>query len=198
MEKNIDQLTQKIYEEGIGKANKEAESLIDEATNKSEEVIQEARKTADKIVSEAKKEADKLYQNSISEIKLAGQQAVGALKQQIQNLLSEKIIENNVEGAFDDVDFLKKLILEITEEWKSDAGIDISISSSLQDKIDTAFEKSLVKNIKNFEINFDHKLKSGFKISQEGKTFQLVFSDEDFIEFFKPFLREKSREILFD
>ena len=198
MEKNIDLLTKKIFDEGIGKANKEAEILINEATEKSEEIVKKAKDDAAKLLEDATKEAEKIKKNSLSEIKLGGQQAIGALKQQIQELLSDKIIADNVEKAFDDPAFIKDVILEVVKEWKGGDGVDLSLSDSLKSKIDNAFEKSLSKNIKNLDITFDKGIKAGFKVSQKGQIYQIVFSDEDFIEFFKPYLREKSRDILFN
>ena len=198
MEKNIDLLTRKIYEEGIEKANIEVEKIIDEARQKAESIVSKAKKEAEKIIAGAHEDAEALKRNSLSEIRLGGQQAISSLKQTIQNLLSAKILNVSISETFQDADFLKKLILEIVKEWKSDAGINVSLPSGLQQKLNKAFEQSLAKEIKNLKITFDNKLKGGFKISQSNDTYQIVFSDEDFVEFFKPYLREKSREILFN
>ncbi|MCG8309867.1 MAG: hypothetical protein MI975_20895 [Cytophagales bacterium] len=198
MEKNIDLLTQKIYEEGIEKANQEVEKIIDEARQKADSIVKKAKGEAERIIENAGKEADALQKNSISEIKLGGQQAISSLKQNIQNLLSDKILSESISMAFEDPEFLKGIILEVVKEWRSASGTNISLSEGLKEKIDKSFEKSLSKEIKNLNITFDKKLKGGFKVSQSGKTFQIVFSDEDFIEFFKPYLRERSKDILFN
>ena len=50
MEKNLDLLTRKIYEEGIEKANVEVEKIIDEARQKAESIVHKAKKEAEKIV----------------------------------------------------------------------------------------------------------------------------------------------------
>ena len=198
MENNIDQLAQKIYKEGIEKANEEAKKLLEETQEKSDQIIKEAKQKADLIISQAEKEAEGLKRNSLSEIKLGGEQAISALKQKIQGLLSEKILTTNINEAFEDPKFLKSLILEVVKEWESETGINLTLSKNLQEKIDTSFEKSLVSHIKDLEIKFDTKLKGGFKVSQEGKAFQITFSDEDFVEFFSPFLRQKVKQILFN
>ena len=197
MENNIDELTQKIYHEGIDKANKERDRIIDEALKKADKIIEVAKKDAQSIALKAENEAAVLKSNSLSEIKLAGEQAISSLKQEIMYLISEKVLTKNISNAFEDGDFLKNLILEVVKEWKSGSGTNISFSPGLQTKIDSGLEKSLIKEIKGLEINFDKKLKGGFKISQVGKTYQITFSDEDFVEFFKPFLRGKAKEILF-
>ncbi len=198
MEKNLDLLTRKIYEEGIEKANIEVEKIIDEARQKAESIVNKAKKEAEKILADAHEETEALKRNALSEIRLGGQQAISSLKQTIQNLLSSKILNVSISETFQDPEFLKKLILEIVKEWKSDAGINLTLPEGMRDKLNKAFEQSLAKEIKNLEINFDNKLKGGFKISKADDTYQIVFSDEDFVEFFKPYLREKSRNILFN
>ena len=60
-----------------------------------------------------------------------------------------------------------------------------------------AFPKGRGILLKNRVVLFDKKLTNGFKIIPEGSSFQITFTDNDFIEFFKPFLREKTEEILF-
>jgi V/A-type H+-transporting ATPase subunit E len=198
MENNIDELTQKIYQEGIAKANKERDRIIDEALKKADKIIEVAKKDAQAIALKAENEASVLKSNSLSEIKLAGKQAISSLKQEIKHLISEKVLTKNISNAFEDGEFLKNLILEVVKEWRQASGINITLSQDLQSKIDTAFEESLIKEIKDLEINFDKKLKGGFIVSQSGKTYQITFSDDDFVEFFKPFLREKAKEILFN
>lgn len=197
MEKNLDLLTRKIYEEGIGKANIEIEKLTDEARYKAESIVNKATKEAEKIIADAREEAETLKRNSLSEIRLGGLQAISSLKQTIQNLLSSKILNVSISETFQNSDFLKNLILEVVKEWKTKTGVNLSLPAALQQKLDKAFEQSLAKEIKNLEITYDNKLKGGFKISQKDDTYQIVFSDEDFVEFFKPYLKEKSRDILF-
>lgn len=198
MVNNIDDLTQKIYQEGIEKANQEAEKILEEAKSNAEKILKQAEKEAEALRQKANKEAESYQRNSLSEIKLGSQQALSSLKQDIQHLLSEKILNQKIEEAFEDATFIKSIIIEIIKEWEKDAGINLTISEKLRKKIGSSFEKELIKQVRGLDINFDKKLKNGFKVAQTGKTFQITFTEEDFVEFFKPFLREKIREILFN
>ncbi len=56
MENKIQELTDKIYREGVEKGNEEAQRLIGEAQKEAQKLLEEARKQADSIVADAQKE----------------------------------------------------------------------------------------------------------------------------------------------
>lgn len=198
MEKNIDLLTRKIYDEGIEKANIEAEKIIDDARQKANSIIEKAKKEGENIVNDAQAESDSIKKNALSEIKLGGQQAVSSLKQAIERMISGKILDENIKLSFHDPAFVKQMIIEVVKAWHKDQSVAISLPGNLKKQAGQAFEQSLAKEIGNLVINFDGKLKGGFKVAQKNGGYQIVFTDEDFIEFFKPFLKEKTQEILFN
>ncbi len=198
MEKNIDLLTRKIYDEGIEKANIEAEKIIEEARKKAAEIIDKAKKEGEKLVTDAQSESESVKKNALSEIKLGGQQALSSLKQSMQSLLSGKILDENIKVSFHDPAFVKQMILEVVKAWQKNQGLELSLPENLKKQADQAFEKSLSKEIGDLKINFNNKLKGGFKIAQKDSGYQVVFTDEDFVEFFKPFLKEKTQELLFN
>lgn len=54
MENKIQELTDKIYHEGVEKGNEEALRIVSEAQAKAEKLIEDARKQAEEIVASAK------------------------------------------------------------------------------------------------------------------------------------------------
>ena len=75
MENKIQELTDKIYREGVEKGNEEAQKLIAKAQEEAKRIIEDAHKEADSIVATAHKSADELAENTKSELKLfAGQE----------------------------------------------------------------------------------------------------------------------------
>lgn len=70
MENKIQELTDKIYREGVEKGNEEAQRLVSEAQAQAEKLIEDAKKQAESILAEAKKSADELNENTKSELKL--------------------------------------------------------------------------------------------------------------------------------
>ena len=70
MENKIQELTDKIYREGVEKGNEEAQKLIAKAQEEAKRIIEDAHKEADSIVATAHKSADELAENTKSELKL--------------------------------------------------------------------------------------------------------------------------------
>jgi len=198
MENKLDTLTQKIYQEGIDRANDEKEKLLNQAKEEADQIKKQAQQEAEKIKKTAHDEAAELKRNTMADLKLAGNQAISSLKQQIKDLLVVKILEKETKDLFVDSKFLKELILSITKNWDQKEGLDLTFSDDLNDKIDKSFENSIRKEIKDLEINFDKKLASGFRIVPHNSSFQITFTDQDFIAFFKPFVRDKAEKVLFE
>ena len=76
MENKIQELTDKIYREGVEKGNTEAQKLIVNAQDEAKRIVEDARKEAEAIVAASRKSADELAENTKSELRLFAGQAV--------------------------------------------------------------------------------------------------------------------------
>jgi len=75
MENKIQELTDKIYREGVEKGNAEAQKLIANAQNEAKRIVEEAQQQADAILNNARKSADEMSANAKSELQLFAGQA---------------------------------------------------------------------------------------------------------------------------
>ena len=92
MENKIQELTEKIYAEGVEKGKAEADRLVCEAKESAAEIVKNAQAEAEAILAAAKKKAEELDANTRSEIKLYGAQAVGALKSEVATVVTDTIV----------------------------------------------------------------------------------------------------------
>ncbi|MBU4486295.1 MAG: V-type ATP synthase subunit E [Candidatus Delongbacteria bacterium] len=202
MEKKLQELTEKIYSEGIEKAKTEADSLINTAKKTAEEQINKAKKEADHIISEAKKKAEEIIRNGQSEMKLAVNQSLSEVKQKITELITAKIVSNSVSTAVTDKNFMKKIIEISIKNFFADQskGMDLEISlpddqkAELENYLKTDAVKLLNGELK---IVFDKNMDNGFKIGPADGSYKLSFTDKDFENFFKKYMRPKTVELLF-
>ena len=88
MENKLDVLTKKLYEEGVDKANQEAEKIIAQAKEKAAKLIAEAEEQAKGIKAGAATEVENMKKKAESEMTLSARQAITALKQSITSLIS--------------------------------------------------------------------------------------------------------------
>lgn len=196
MENKIQELTDKIYREGVEKGNEEAQRLVSEAQVQAEKLIEDAKKQAESILAEAKKTADELNENTKSELKLFAGQAVNALKTEVANLLTNQTVEETVKGFTADKEFLYKFILALAEKWSANEPIEISVkdADSLK-KYFTAKAKALLD--KGVTINQVNGMKMLFSISPADGSYKVNFGEEEFENYFKEFLRPQLVKMLF-
>jgi V/A-type H+/Na+-transporting ATPase subunit E len=194
---NLDALTEKIYREGIEKANKESDELLENAKKESEKIIREAREKADKIIHDANKETEEIKKNAISDIRLAGDKAIITLRQEIRKMIGARVIDEPFKKLFSDTEFLKKLILAVVEKSDLKTDAEIRLPEKMREDMEKALEGDLRKQLNGLEITFDTRLSGGFQIHKKDEEYLITFTDADFAEFFKPFLNKKTGELLF-
>jgi V/A-type H+/Na+-transporting ATPase subunit E len=201
MESKLQELTKKIYNEGVEKANKEAGSILENAANESNKIISEAKKEAKSIIENAEKESEQLKNKVLSEIRMSSNQSISLLKQNIINLLSSSVLKGKIEKTTDDLSFIKELINEIVSKWNSGSksiDLELILPEKSKNKLIEYFKKE-AKDIlsKGVELKFEDRMKKGFKIGPKGESFVLSFTDDDFDLFFQSFLKPKTKAILF-
>ncbi len=200
MNDQLQELLKRVYEEGVAKANAEADSIITNARSQAEELITKAKSDADNIVKTAQKQADDIKKNTESDLGMAVNHSLSAVKQKITDLILSASLNQKLSQSFTDTEFLKKLILEALSAWKNSAGSgSITISQSLQPQLDEYYLKSLKDMFdQKLKVDFSPTMKNGFVISPQDGTYKLSFSDEDFANLFKTYLRPRTKELLFE
>ncbi len=192
----IQELTSKLYSEGIEKGKEEAEKIIAEAKALSNQIVEDAKNKAQQIIADAEKTAQELKSNTEAELKLYASQAIEALKTEIVNLVTDKLTESNVKAAFEDKDFMQKIILELVKNWTRDEKLVIGVENAeeLENYIAGNAKSLLDKGLKIESVNG---IKTGFVLSPEDGTYKVKFGEEEFIEYFKGFLRPRIQKLLF-
>ena len=196
----LELLTKKIYEEGIEKAQNDAQDILDKAKTEAENIVKEAENKAKAIIEKAQNESASLRQKTETELGMSAKQAVAALKQQITNLISSNIAVDMTAAAFKDEDFVRELMAKIIEKWNAENGIDINVIMNNKDKED--FEKYLLAKHKNLLDNnltlvVNSSQKEGFVIQPKDGSYKVTFSEKVFEEFFNAYLKEYSKKLLF-
>lgn len=196
MENKIQELTDKIYNEGVDKAKAEAQQIIGKAQDEAKSIVDKAQQEANSILEGGKKQADELLQNTKSELKLFSGQAVSALKTEISDLLTHQAVSDSVKNATQDKNFLNEFILKMSLEWSKNQ--DIVISTKDAESL-TAYFAVHAKDIldKGVKINEVNGIKSLFSISPADGSYKINFGDDEFINYFTAFLRPKLVSMLF-
>lgn len=195
MEK-IQELTEKIYREGVERGQQEAERMVAEAKEQAEKIVAEAKEQAKAIEDVARKQAAELDKNTKNELKLYMAQALNALKSEVANLLTDTVVGNEVDKLAADKDFLGKLAVTIAEKWTGDepAVISTADAESLKAYFMKHAKALLDKGVKIEKVNAIDTL---FTIAPADGSYKVQFGKEEFESYFKAFLRPELVNMLF-
>jgi V/A-type H+/Na+-transporting ATPase subunit E len=201
MADKLQELTERIYQEGVSKAKQEADRILAETNAKAAETLKKAEDDAKRIRQEAQAAAEETRKNVNSELQLAANQAISALKQQISDLIIAKVIEPVADKIWEDSGFLKKMVETAIQNWKqgNEMGeVAVTFPKSLEKEMDEYFQKSSTAIIgKGLKFNYSENLQSGFSIGPADGSYKISFTDEDFSNFFKHYLRPRALKILY-
>jgi len=203
MQKKLQELTDKIYQEGVDKANKEAKKILSDAKKQADGLLAKAKKDAGSTIDKAEKEAQDLKKNTLNELQLSARQAISDLKQKVVNLIQAKTIEPEAKSAFKSEEFTSDIIRTIVKNWDPESSDNVDLRVLLPEKKQKDFEnyfKNKGKELleKGLEIDFSEKIKGGFKIGPKGGGYLISFTDDDFDNFFKTYMRPRLIDMLFD
>lgn len=201
MESKIQQLTEAIYNEGVLKAQTEAESIIKAAQENAAKIEENARKSAEFIISEAKSKTEEFKKHVDSEMRMTLSHSLSALKQEITSLVTLKVVNPSIKEVFTDKEYLKKLISLIVKAWQEKNSFDINVIVSEFDKteMEQYFKNSIAAELnKQVSISTQSNIKSGFKIGPADGSYVISFTEEDFNNFLSAYLKPKTSQILFE
>jgi len=192
----IQELTSKLYSEGVEKGKQEAEKIIAEANAQKKQILDEATAKAQEIIAAAEKQSAEMRSHTEAELKLFAAQAIEALETEITNLITDKLASDNVKAALHDQTFIQKIIVELVRNWSKNEKLTIGVQNSkeLETYIASNAKDILDKGLKIESING---IKSGFTLSPEDGSYKVKFGEEEFIEYFKEFLRPQVQKLLF-
>jgi len=196
MDAKIQELTEKLYLEGVEKGEKEAQKLMEEAQNRRKALIEEAQEEAKEIIANAKKQATELKKHTEAELKLYAAQAVGALKTAVFDLLTDKLVNKGVQTAFAQPNFMQELIVKLVSEWPKKEHLTIATED---EKALKAYFEIHAKELLNKGVTIErvNGKKHSFTIAPADGTYKIYFGEDEFIEYFKEFLRPQLVNLLF-
>lgn len=197
--KKLQELTEKLYAEGLSKGREEAEKMVAEAEAKAASLVAEAEQKAEAIVKAAEAKAAELKKNNETEMALATRQVVAALKENITNLVVAKSTAGAVHAALLDVEFVKEMLLGVARGWNGErVALEAILPAQMKEKFEAEAEAA-VKALLNegIEVGYSEKVKSGFKVAPKEGGYYISFTEEDFSALLAEYLKEKVTKMLY-
>ena len=196
----LQELTQKLYEEGLSKGKAEGEQVLEKARAQAEEIIKEAREKAEEIVARAHKEADDYRTKVEGDVKMAATQTIQETKAGIENLIVAQAVDAPVKAALADESYIKEIISAVAAKFQADEASDLSLilPESLKARLEPYVKDTLAKTIgKGVDVKFSRSLSGGFHIGPKNGSWFISLSDESCEELIGSYLRPATKKLLF-
>ena len=131
MENKLQELTNKLYEEGLAKGRSDAERLVADAQAKADAIVREAEEKAAAVVEEARRKAEELrrkYHDGSDLGRASGRRcAQGAhFGDDNRQNLSGPVHEAAVDPAF-----VREMLLAVAAGWRADSAGKVTLSALL-------------------------------------------------------------------
>ncbi len=202
MEDKLQELTQRIYQEGVERAQFDARDILSRAEASAESLLQAARSESERLLEVAKTQAKDLQAKTLADIKIAADQLLATLRQETAEILSGAAFPKSLKTTLSEADFLSSLIKELLLAWAKNPQLSQSLILDLPAALQKELEKQFYIRLKEqldqgLVLNFDRKLSSGFKIGPADGGWRVSFTEQDFSQLLATYLKQKTRDVLF-
>ena len=200
MQNKLQELTDKLYNEGLSKGKQEGEEILAKAKVQAEEIVAKAKAEAAAIMAAANKDAEDLKTKVQGDLKMAAAQSVAATKKDIETLVVTKMTETEVKNALTSAEFVKEVILAVAKGFTTEdaADLEVVLPESLKKDLEPFVKSELGKVLKgNVEASFTKKIAGGFTIGPKDGGYFISFTEEIFNALISEYLRPATKKILF-
>ena len=200
MENKLQELTDRLYREGLSRGKEEGEALIAKAGEKASEIIDAARKKAAEITAQAEKDAADFRTKVEGDVKMAAIQSIQVTRSDIENLMIDGLVGKQTASALSSPEFVKEIILAVAGKFNPEESVDLDLvlPESLKEELEPFISGELAKTLSgSVKAEFSKKISGGFTIGPKDGSYFISLTDETFKNLIAEYLRPATRKILF-
>lgn len=200
MQNKLQELTEKLYQEGLSKGKEEGAQILSEARAEAQKTIADAKAEAQAIIEQANKEAEALKAKASSDVKMASEQALQATKKDIENVLVHALIAESTAKTLSSADVIMQMVKAVAENFNAQESVDLAVvlPQSLQAELEPWAKSELAKIAKGgVKADFSKKIAGGFTIGPADGSWFVSLTDETFKALIEEYLRPVTKKLLF-
>lgn len=200
MQNKLQELTDRLYQEGLSKGKEEGARLVESAQSDAKAIIDNAKAQAAEILEQAKAEAADYRSKVEGDLKMAASQSLQFTKKELENLVVSKVSDTQVSKALSSADFLKEIIRTVAGKFSAQESADLQmvLPASLQAELEPFLKDELGKVLGGeLKAEFSKKIAGGFTIGPKDGDYFISLTDESFKNLIGEFLRPVTKKLLF-
>ena len=135
MQDKLQELTDRLYNEGLSKGKQDGEELLQKAQMEAEGIIAQAKAEAERIVAQAEKDAEELKTKVAADVKMAATQSIAVTKQEIEKMVVTQAAAEGVKANMGNTAFVKELITSIVKAFNPQNASPVDLSLILPEAL---------------------------------------------------------------
>ena len=202
MQDKLQELTDRLYNEGLSKGKHDGEELLQKAQAEAEGIIAQAKTEAERIIAHANKEAEELKTKVAADVKMAATQSIAVTKQDIEKMVVTKAATEGVKANMSNAVFVKELITSVVKAFNpqnaSPVDLNLILPEALKKELEPFVKNEIANQFKGeVKVDYSKKMNGGFKVSPKEGGYMLQFTDEEFTRLISSYLRPAAKKLLF-
>ena len=202
MQDKLQELTDRLYNEGLSKGKQDGEALLKKAQGEADRIVADAKAEAERIIAQAHKEAEELKTKVNADVKMAATQSIAVTKQEIEQMVVTQAAAQGVKANMGNADFVKELVKDVVKAFNPDnaapVALDLILPESLKTQLEPFVKNEIVSQFKDaVTVDYSKKMNGGFKVAPKDGGYVLQFTDEEFTQLIANYLRPATKKILF-
>ena len=202
MQDKLQELTVRLYQEGLSKGKQDGEALLQKAQAEAESIIAQAKAEAEKIITQANKEAEELKTKVAADVKMAANQSIAVTKQEVEKMVVTNTAVQGVKCNMGNAEFVKELISSVVKafnpEHATPVALDLILPESLRAQVEPFMQNEIANQFKDaVSVDYSKKMNGGFKVAPKDGGYVLQFTDDEFTQLIANYLRPATKKILF-
>lgn len=200
MDNKLQELTERLYNEGLSKGKEEGAKILENAKKEAAAIIAAAREEANAISEAARKAADDLKSKAESDIRMASAQSLQATKKDIENILLSGIAGPKVDAALASPDFIREIIRTVAQKFSAEqmSDLELVLPESLKSQLEPFVAGELSQAVScGIRAEFSKKISGGFTIGPKDGGYFISLTDETFKDLICEYLRPVTKKLLF-
>ena len=196
----LQELTQKLYQEGLSKGKEEGQAIVEAARKEAEEIVKKAKEEAKALLDKAAKDAQSHRVKVEGDVKMASLEALQTTRTAIENLVVATAVDKPVKDALSEEKFLKEIISAVAAKFSTQESTDLSLvlPESLKASLEPFVKGELAKLVgSGVEASFSKKIGAGFKIGPKDGSYFISLTDESFQALIGEYIRPATKALLF-
>ena len=201
MQDKLQELTDRLYNEGLSKGKQEGEELVQKAHAEAEAIIANAKAEAAGIIAQANKEAEEMKTKVAADVKMAATQSIAVTKQEIEKMVVTNVATQGVKANMGNADFVKSLITTVVKAFNPDnaapVALDLILPEAMKAEVEPFVQNEIANQFKGeVKVDYSKKMNGGFKVAPKDGGYMLQFTDDEFTQLIANYLRPATKKIL--